>query len=30
MRRVLEYSTLVDAPVIAHAEDRTLVGERRA
>ena len=25
MRRVLEYSTLVDAPVITHAEDRTLV-----
>ena len=27
MRRVLEYSTLVGAPVIVHAEDRTLVGE---
>jgi dihydroorotase len=27
MRRVLEYSTLVPAPVIVHAEDRTLVGE---
>jgi dihydroorotase len=26
MRHVLEYSTLVDAPVITHAEDRTLVG----
>ncbi|MEM7411703.1 MAG: dihydroorotase [Myxococcota bacterium] len=26
MRRVLEYSKLVDAPVITHAEDRTLVG----
>jgi dihydroorotase len=25
MRRVLEYSKLVDAPVITHAEDRTLV-----
>jgi dihydroorotase len=25
MRRVLQYSTLVDAPVITHAEDRTLV-----
>ncbi len=25
MRRVLEYSRLVDAPVIVHAEDRTLV-----
>jgi dihydroorotase len=27
MRRVLEYSKLVGAPVIVHAEDRTLVGE---
>jgi dihydroorotase len=27
MRRVLEYSRLVGAPVIVHAEDRTLVGE---
>jgi dihydroorotase len=27
MRRVLEYSRLVSAPVIVHAEDRTLVGE---
>jgi dihydroorotase len=27
MRRVLEYSTLVGAPVIVHAEDRTLVGK---
>jgi dihydroorotase len=27
MRRVLEYSRLVDAPVIVHCEDRTLVGE---
>ena len=27
MRRVLEYSRLVPAPVIVHAEDRTLVGE---
>jgi len=26
MRRVLEYSRLVEAPVIAHCEDRTLVG----
>ena len=26
MRRVLEYSKLVGAPVITHAEDRTLVG----
>ncbi len=25
MRRVLEYSRLVDAPVVTHAEDRTLV-----
>jgi len=25
MRRVLQYSTLVEAPVITHAEDRTLV-----
>jgi dihydroorotase len=34
MRRVLEYSTLVGAPVMTHAEDRTLVaggvGERGA
>jgi dihydroorotase len=27
MRRILEYSRLVSAPVIVHAEDRTLVGE---
>jgi dihydroorotase len=27
MRRVLEYSRLVPAPIIVHAEDRTLVGE---
>jgi dihydroorotase len=27
MRRVLEYSRVVSAPVIVHAEDRTLVGE---
>jgi dihydroorotase len=27
MRRVLEYSRMVGAPVIVHAEDRTLVGE---
>ena len=27
MRRVLEYSRLVEAPVIVHAEDRTLVRE---
>jgi len=27
MRRVLEYSRLVERPVITHAEDRTLVGE---
>jgi dihydroorotase len=27
MRRVLEYSRTVSAPVIVHAEDRTLVGE---
>src|SRR5262249_60548729 len=27
MRRVLAYSRLVEAPVIAHCEDRTLVGE---
>ena len=27
MRRVLEYSKLVTAPVISHAEDRTLVGD---
>jgi dihydroorotase len=27
MRRVLQYSGLVGAPVIVHAEDRTLVGE---
>jgi dihydroorotase len=27
MRRVLEYSRLVEVPVIAHCEDRTLVGE---
>jgi dihydroorotase len=27
MRRVLEYSRLVDVPVIVHCEDRTLVGE---
>ncbi len=27
MRRVLEYSKLVAAPVIVHAEDRSLVGE---
>jgi dihydroorotase len=27
MRRVLEYSRLVGAPVIVHAEDRTLVGD---
>jgi dihydroorotase len=27
MRRVLEYSCLVNAPVIVHAEDRMLVGE---
>jgi dihydroorotase len=27
MRRVLEYSRLVEAPVIVHAEDRTLVGD---
>jgi len=27
MRRVLTYSRLVDAPVIAHCEDRCLVGE---
>jgi dihydroorotase len=26
MRRVLEYSKLVDVPVVVHAEDRTLVG----
>ena len=29
MRRVLEYSRLVEAPVIVHAEDRTLVARRR-
>ncbi len=27
MRRVLEYSRIVNAPVIAHCEDRTLVGD---
>ncbi len=27
MRRVLEYSRLVDVPVIVHCEDRTLVGD---
>ncbi len=27
MRRVLEYSKLVERPVITHAEDRTLVGD---
>ena len=27
MRRVLEYSRLVDVPIIVHCEDRTLVGE---
>ena len=27
MRRVLEYSRIVNVPVIAHCEDRTLVGE---
>jgi dihydroorotase len=27
MRHVLEYSRLVDVPVIVHAEDRTLVGD---
>ena len=27
MRHVLEYSKLVDAPVIVHAEDRSLVGD---
>jgi dihydroorotase len=27
MRRILEYSRLVGAPVIVHAEDRTLVGD---
>ncbi len=27
MRRVFEYSRMVSAPVIVHAEDRTLVGE---
>jgi dihydroorotase len=27
MRRVLQYSRLVEAPVIVHGEDRTLVGE---
>jgi dihydroorotase len=26
MRRVLEYSCMVEAPIIVHAEDRTLVG----
>ena len=26
MRRVLQYSRLVDKPVIVHCEDRTLVG----
>ncbi|MBW2268260.1 MAG: dihydroorotase [Deltaproteobacteria bacterium] len=27
MRRVLEYSRLVDVPIIVHCEDRTLVGD---
>ena len=27
MRRVLEYSKLVDVPIIVHCEDRTLVGD---
>ena len=29
MRRVLQYSRLVEVPVIVHCEDRTLVGRRR-